>query len=84
MRFNKSDKEDIGNLKQALSFVSKEHPIVLDFLKEICYYNAMNTAKDTNEHMMISGAKNVYQVIKDIMREDVSAEDIANKFKRVK
>ena len=79
--FDFTDKNQIAHLYQSLLDVERDYPVIMKFLESFCGYNTPVLSCDPNEIAYSAGKRDVILTIKSLMRNDVSAEQIAQFYK---
>ncbi len=79
--FDFTDKNQIAHLHQSLLDVERDYPVIMKFLESFCGYNTPVLSYDPHEIAYSAGKRDVILTIKSLMRNDVSAEQIAQFYK---
>lgn len=80
-KFDITNKNDIATLNQALKDVERNYPIVFDFLEDYCGFMTSVQSSDPYEISYAGGKRDVILTTKTIMRDDISADQIAQHYK---
>lgn len=80
--FEFSNINHISEISQALKDIENKYPIVFSFLETFCGYNTALLSFEPNKICYSQGKRDVILTIKSLMRDDVSAENIANYYKQ--
>lgn len=81
-QLNLKDKVCIADLQQEFKDVALKHPLFMQFLEVYCGFSSPILTSDPNEISYSSGKRDVILTIKNIMRDDLLPEQIAQFYER--
>lgn len=81
-KFDITNKNQIADLQQSLIDVETKYPIVFDFLEDYCGFLNAVLSSDPYDISYAGGKRDVILTIKTIMRRDITAEQIAEHYKK--
>lgn len=76
------DKNTIADLQIAFKDIAKQYPLAIRFLEYYCGFDAPLNTSDPYTISYSGGKRDVYLMIKTLMRDDILPEQLANFYER--